>query len=196
MPWHLVYHHLVRRTFGPLLGPDLVLRWMGLINLLDAALLDAFSQDDSPWAPPAVRATLLCEALDDAQKDLAARGLDLDSTWGDFHQLTLRHPAGNMAPLAATFNQGPFPQDGGPFSVCSGQYLHGRPGPVAVGASYRQVVDMGDPEGAGMITFGGQSGAVGSRHYGDLTPLWRAGRLLPMRLETLPENGREMTLVP
>jgi penicillin amidase len=86
---------------------------------------------------------------------------------------------------------------GGPYAVCSGQYFHDRPARMVVGPSYRHVVDLADPEGSGeMITFGGQSGWCGSRHYDDLTPLWREGRGLPMRLERFPEGGERLTLVP
>lgn len=195
-PWHLVYHHLLRRTFEPKLGADLVRYWGGLINLVDPVFWDAFEDDDSPWAPPAARATLLADALDDARRDLAARGLDLAAPWGALHTLSLNHPAGSARSLAPTFNRGPYGIAGSPFTVSSGQYLHSRPGPMLSGASYRQVVDMGDPEGARMVTFGGQSGHVGSPHYDDLTPLWLEGKTLPMRLDTLPENATVLRLVP
>ena len=67
---------------------------------------------------------------------------------------------------------------------------------MRVGASYRQVIDFADPERtARMVTFGGQSGSIGSRHYGDLMPLWREGRAIPMRLSTWPESGRDLRLV-
>lgn len=196
VPWHLTYHHLVRRTFGPLLGSQLTSQWMGLMNLLDPALFSVFENDAGPWAPPAVRATLLCEAMEDAARDLQRLGLNLDSRWGAFHKLTLKHPAGGTPALAATFNRGPYPIHGGPYSVVSGQYLHRRPGPMSVGQSYRQVVDLGDIGAARMITFGGQSGHVGSPHYDDLTPLWLDGRTVPMHLEEPPPDATLLTLLP
>lgn len=196
VPWHLAYHHLVRRIFEPKLGADLVRYWSGILNFVDAALFDAFEEDDSPWAPPSQRVGLLTHALEDTQRALAARGLDLDSPWGAFHTLELRHPAGSAAPLARTFNRGPFPIAGGPYTVSSGQYLHSKPGPMLAGASYRQVVDLGDAEPGRMITFGGQSGHVGSPHYDDLSPLWLRGETVPMRLETLPENATVLRLLP
>ena len=67
---------------------------------------------------------------------------------------------------------------------------------MVVGASYRHVVDMADPEAARMVVFGGQSGNVGSPHYDDLTPLWLAGKLIPMRLGTWPEEGTDIEFVP
>jgi penicillin G amidase len=193
---HLTYHHLARRTFGPLLGDTLALRWMGLMNLLDEPLLRAFSDPASPWAPPASRPVLLADALEAAARDAAARGLALDAPWGAAHRLTLHHPAGTLGLLKPAFDRGPFPMPGGPYSVCSGQYRHDRPLDVTVGASYRQVVDLADPAAGRMITFGGQSGAIGSPHYDDLTPRWLAGEWLPMRLEDLPARGDVLLLEP
>jgi penicillin amidase len=65
------------------------------------------------------------------------------------------------------------------------------------GASYRQVVDLARIEDARMITFGGQSGHPGSPHYDDLTPLWREGKFIPMRLEKGPTTvTRTVRLLP
>lgn len=194
---HLTYYHLARRVFGVRLGDDLVHRWMACVNLMDEPLLAAFASPDGPWARPAVRATLLGEAMEAAAKDLAARGVGIDVRWGDVHTLTLRHPLAALPVLGAAFRQGPFPSSGGPYTVLSGQYLHDRPLEQVVGASFRQVVDLADPEGtARMVTFGGQSGNAGSPHFGDLTPRWRAGGFVPSRLETVPARGRTVTLVP
>ena len=86
---------------------------------------------------------------------------------------------------------------GGPFTPQAGQYLHDRPAAMIVGASYRHIVDLADPEGsARMITFGGQSGHLGSPHYDDLTPIWMRGGFLPMRLATWPETGRDVRMLP
>ena len=194
LPAHLLYQHLVRRTFGPHLGEDLLRPWMDLINAVDAPLLAAFDRPDSAWAPPRERAALVGRALADVAEDLRRHGLDPDAPWGRLHTVTLRHPLGGAAPLARTFNRGPYAVAGGPFAVCSGQYAHSRPGPVQVGQTYRQVVDLADPESARMVSAGGQSGHVGSPHYDDLTALWLAGRTLPMRLGLAA--GRRLILAP
>lgn len=185
--WHLLYHHLMRRLFVPLLGEALALRFMALINLADGPLLEAFRDPAGRLLPVNVRATVLGEALEEAHKDLVRRGFTLTTPWGGAHTLTLTHPLGVGPLLGPAFNRGPFPMEGGPFAVPSGQYLHDRPVAMAVGASCRHVVDLADPEGSGrMMAFGGQSGHIGSPHYDDLTPLWRAGAWLPMRLEREP----------
>ncbi|MBL9085944.1 MAG: penicillin acylase family protein [Planctomycetia bacterium] len=194
---HLTYYHLARRVFGVRLGDDLTHRWMACINLMDEPLMAAFASPDSPWAKPAVRATLLGEAMEAAARDLAARGLGIDARWGDVHTLTLRHPLAAVPGLGAGFRQGPWPSGGGPYTVLSGQYLHDRPAEQVVGASFRQVVDLADPEGsARMITFGGQSGHAGSRHFADLSAVWRAGGFVPSRLESVPTRGRALHLRP
>ena len=83
-----------------------------------------------------------------------------------------------------------------PYTPSAGQYLHDRPLDMRVGASYRHVIDFANPERSSrMITYGGQSGSVGSRHYADQMPLWLAGKSLPMRLSVWPETGRDLRLV-
>jgi penicillin amidase len=193
---HLVYHHLARRVFAPALGDALAERWFGCINLIDGALRRAMTEPDSPWAAPSVRPTLLGQAIDDALKDLAARGLSMDARWGALHALTLRHPFSPVPVLGRLFSRGPFAMRGSPYTPCAGQYLHSKPCEVYAGVSYRQVVDLADPESARMVTFGGQQGWLGAPHYDDLTPLWLAGRYVPMRLSTWPSQGRDLRLVP
>ena len=192
---HLLYHHLVRRTFMPALGESLTLRWIGQMNLVDRALHGAFAGEDSAWAPRAVRATLFMQALDDTERALRERGLDLDSPWGAWHTLRLEHPAGRAPLLANVFSWGPRPVPGAPFAPYSGQYYHSRPGPMVVGASYRHVIDMADPEGGRMILTGGQSGHVGSPNYDNQIQHWIDGEGIPMRLTTEPPNARRLTLV-
>jgi penicillin amidase len=195
--WHLTWHHLLRRTFGPVLGEALLDRWLGLVNLMTASLTRAFEDPDSPWAPPAARVALLQSALEDAERDLHARGLAPDAPWGALHRLTLRHPLSSFPVVGSAFTRGPFPLRGSPYVPAAGQYAHTRPAAVTGGASYRHVVDLADIAGRStMITFGGQSGHVGSPHYDDLTPLWLANEQLPMRLEEPPPTSRLLRLLP
>ncbi len=194
---HLVHHHLARRVFGPLLTEDLALRWMGCVNLVEDRLIDAFRDASSPWAKPPTRAALVADALEAAAKDMAARGLAPDAPWGAVHRLTLRHALSEAPIVGETFTRGPFPMGGGPYTPLSGQYAHHRPASMTVGASYRQVIDLADPEGSSrMIIYGGQSGHVGSPHYDDLTERWRRGGFVPMRLASWPSRGRDLLLHP
>ena len=195
--WHLFFHHLVRRTFSPVLGPELTNAWIRLINMLETPLRRAFTETDSPWAPPNVRPTLVAGALEDAVAGLRHAGLGSDAPWGAWHTLRLGHALGSVPPLRAFFDRGPMPVAGGPFTVSSGQYSHTNPGPMVVGASYRQVVDLADAQRhSGMVTLGGQSGHAASRHYDDLTPLWLSGERLPMRLGTPPRDPTPLVFEP
>lgn len=189
VPLHLVYHHLARGVFEPRLGTDLCAHWMGVLNLVDFALFDAFEQEASLWAPAADRVRLLGEAMEAAERDLAARGFTHDTPWGRFHTLDLRHPAGSAAPLAPAFNAPTLEQTGGPFTVACFQYMHSKPGPAIAGPSYRHAIDLADPRAGRMITFGGQSGHIGSPHYDDLTPIWNAFGGVPMHLEEPPPDA-------
>ena len=196
VPFHLVYHHLARAVFEPRLGRELCAHWMGVLNLVDFALFDAFERDDLPWAPEAERVRLLGDAMEAAAEDLATRGFSRDTPWGLFHPLDLRHPVGSAAPLAPAFNTPTLMQDGGPFSVANFQYMHSKPGPTIAGQSYRHAVDLGDTRAGRMITFGGQSGHIGSPHYDDLTPLWQAYETLPMHLEEPPPDATLVRFTP
>lgn len=193
---HLLYHHLARRTFAPALGESLTLRWMGQMNLVDNVLHTAFADEDSAWAPHAVRPTLFMQALDDTVQALRRNNLQLDSPWGAWHTLFLEHPAGRKPVLADVFSRGPMPVPGAPFTPNSGQYYHSSPGKMVVGASYRHVIDMAAPESGRMILVGGQSGHVGSPNYDNQIQRWVNGEGIPMRLETEPPNAKWLTLVP
>lgn len=48
------------------------------------------------------------------------------------------------------------------------------------GASYRQVIDLGDLDNSVAINTPGQSGDPGSPHYKDLFPLWAEGKYFPL----------------
>lgn len=195
--WHFTHHHLLRRTFEPVLGEGLCDRWLGLVNLIALPLRRAFEDPDSPWAPPAARVALLQSALEDAERDLKARGFAIDAPWGELHHLTLRHPLSGVPVVGEAFTRGPFPLRGGPFVPAAGQYTHTRPAKVTGGASYRQVIDLADIEGRStMVMFGGQSGHIGSPHYDDMTALWLANEQVPMRLAEPPPGTSLLRLLP
>ena len=48
------------------------------------------------------------------------------------------------------------------------------------GASYRQVIDLGDWDNSLAINSPGQSGDPNSPHYKDLFPLWADGKYFPL----------------
>lgn len=161
------------------------------VNHVPAALLDALLLDGEPAALPAPLSSLLQETLEEALESLRARlGPDAAAwRWGRLHRLTLRHPltppTGWLSRILSgffAFNRGPIEMPGDGMTVNMSAYLFNAPFEPVAGPSYRQVVDLGEPEGAGWVIPGGVSGDPASPHYADQLPAWLAGTLFPMPL--------------
>ena len=74
-------------------------------------------------------------------------------------------------------------------TVNLGAFLLTAPFEIAVGPSYRQIVDLGAPAESRWIVAGGVSGDFRSRHYADQVALWLAGETRPMQF--LPRDARD-----
>jgi penicillin amidase len=92
--------------------------------------------------------------------------------WGKFHQLALTHPLGrpefSLAPVAR-------PGDGNTVNATSGTNFR-----QTNGASWRQILDVGNWDRSVMTNVPGESGDPSSRHYSDLLQDWAAGKYHPM----------------
>ena len=62
-----------------------------------------------------------------------------------------------------------------------------------LGAGYRAVYDLSEPETSLFVAVPGQSGLPQSSHWGDLAPLWAAGRHFPLGRN---DPGDRLTLTP
>ena len=75
---------------------------------------------------------------------------------------------------------------GGDFTLMRGR-TRGGEGPDSYAnvhaAGYREVLDFADPDSSVFIISTGQSGHPLSRHYDDLSELWRSGEYIPMSLD-------------
>jgi penicillin amidase len=81
--------------------------------------------------------------------------------------------------LAARMTHGPTPLPGSAWTVWASTYRMDDFG-ISQGASFRMVVDVGEWDNSVVINTPGQSGEVGSPHYGDMFPLWAKGEYVPM----------------
>ncbi|GLV48072.1 penicillin acylase [Thermus sp. LT1-2-5] len=112
-------------------------------------------------------------------------------TWGEVHRATFRHPVLTHTPLKrlsdrqVAFGGDRYTVNVGPFD----------PRTLAMdkGPSYRQIVDLAEPERSLFVHPMGQSGHFLSPHYADLLPLWAKGDYLPM---TFAGEGRLLLLEP
>jgi penicillin amidase len=127
------------------------------------------------------------QALDAALLDLTSRfGPDLASwRWGDMHRARHVHPAlGELSGISYLVNLLQSTSGSGSTVALAGSLGYGpNPWLNTTGAAYRGVYDLADPDSSVFITSTGQSGHPLSRHYDDLSELWRRGEYIRMSLD-------------
>ena len=210
-------YYAKRRLFEPWLG-DLTEYYCGrgvqssgsvslYLEYSHLVLLDILEQDDGHWlsTPQGQRRSreqLLAAALREALTYLSEQGGKDPHRWryGDFHKAWFIHPIGRRKPFNLVFNPKPVSFGGSADTVWQSPPLRTLP-PLksSYSASWRQLVDFSDLDGALWIHSSGQSGHPASRHYKDLVPLWASGQYRPLlwsrdRVEAQAEA--RLTLVP
>lgn len=142
-------------------------------------------------------------ALDAALVELSeAYGPRIDSwRWGIAHEAHQDHQVLRNVPLLGWFANIRQETSGSIETLMRGSWTGKGPTPYAnVHASgYRAVVDFADPESSVFVISTGQSGHLLSRHYDDLSGLWRRGEYILMSLDpALARAGGEgvTTLTP
>ena len=105
--------------------------------------------------------------------------------WGDAHQALHDHPVLGKVPILHHFVNIRQSTSGGDNTLMRGQSRGTGANPYenVHGGGYRGVYDFADPESSVFIIATGQSGHPLSRHYDDLSELWRRGEYLPMTLD-------------
>ncbi len=150
-------------------------------------LMRMLDNPQTGWLPGRLgREATLIRGLAETTATLRARLGDNPHQWhwGRLHQVSFPHLLGEQPPLDRVFNQGPFPIGGDTDTVLQtairpeAPYLNNSFSP-----SYRQIIDLGDPANGRAIYPPGQSGHLGSPHYGDLIPLWLEGANFPILMD-------------
>ncbi len=131
----------------------------------------------------------IANALDDAATRLEARfGADTATwRWDAAHEVRWRHNLGRGNELASVLNLAPVPVGGDattPFNSAAD-----RDGSVAIGVSYRQVLDMADLNAARICIPPGNSGQPGSPHYADNVERWRNVEYHPLYIDWSDIDG-------
>jgi penicillin amidase len=139
----------------------------------DYEQVEAFFASPAGAVSAAFRDSILVGSLADAVADLARR-FGTDTTkwrWGDVHVAALRHP------LASAFDLTPVSRAGDANTVFATGGANYR---QTAGASYREVIDLGDFDNSVAINVPGQSAQPGSEYYSDLLPLWGSDQYFPL----------------
>ncbi|TRW97368.1 penicillin acylase family protein [Paracoccus sp. M683] len=178
---------LIRDELGPLTD-DILALYPSFIEAVFRNRGGAASWCDvAQSAPVEDCATVARQALDAAILDLTDRfGPDVTSwRWGDLHVATHLHPAlGRLPGLGWVMNLTQS-TSGDSFTLAQAGLLGTGPNPYrnVTGAGYRGVYDLADPDSSVFIISTGQSGHPLSRHYDDLSELWRRGEYIGMSLD-------------
>jgi penicillin amidase len=116
-----------------------------------------------------------------AIRDLSDRyGLDMTQwRWGQMHTVTFAHPL-NGRVNDMRFTRGPYPRGGDSHTVNHTSEPLQTDWAQTSGATYRQILDVGDWDRSVAINAPGQSGQPGSPRYDDLIPLWATGSYHPL----------------
>ncbi len=168
-----VMHRVIPESAWKLLeewGPSQVLKILG------HPTTPVFGND-----PEAGRNQLLRETLiTSTERMVALQGADRSKwSWGKLHVVRFRHPLDEAASAQQLLDLGPVPRPGDEYTVNATGY-YGQSFDQVSGASYREILDTSDWDQSVAVNTPGQSGQPGSKHYGDLLPLWDEGEYFPL----------------
>ncbi|MEO1092535.1 MAG: penicillin acylase family protein [Pseudomonadota bacterium] len=138
---------------------------------------------------PALLGRSLEAALDQLRSAIGPD--DAGWQWGVQHPATLQHDLfGRLGPLAA-FGDRNWPIGGDDTTLRAASPSRSPTPPLFPsdhGVSYRQIVDLGTPANSRFVAATGQVGHPLSRHYDDLSAVWRAGEDVRMAAPSTPTN--------
>ena len=101
--------------------------------------------------------------------------------WGKLHRIELQHPLAQIPGLGRIWKPAKLPAGGDGYTVNQSEVgLLFPPDPVAIIASGRLIMDVGDWDNSLAVLPGGQSGHPSSPHYQDGLADWQNGRYHPM----------------
>ncbi len=133
------------------------------------------------------------DSLDEALLKLTeAYGNRIESwRWGSIHQAKHTHEVLGSIPILSGIVNIIQDTPGGDNTLLRGQMRGFGDAPFLNihGSGYRGVYDMADPEASVFIISTGQSGHFLSRHYDDLSQIWRRSEYIPMTLDPVLARG-------
>jgi penicillin amidase len=135
----------------------------------------------------AILSTTLTQTLSEIHERLGAD--QTEWKWGNLHKAYFHHPLG-----VASFDLPPHSRPGDGYTVNA---TGGANYSQTHGASYREVLDVGDWDRSLTTNVPGESAVPGSRHYGDLIDGWADGHYhpLPYSRKAVEAAAEERTLL-
>ena len=101
--------------------------------------------------------------------------------WGQIHTSRFTHPLAEFRrPRAISSPSPPSPKSGDAYTLLASSSATESGADQTSGASYAFVFDVKDWDNSTGLNAPGQSAQPLSPHYGDLAPLWGAGKYVPM----------------
>ena len=183
--------HIARQVLLDRLGPELFTHYYGrrhwahtfrnqvLPEILATPTARWFGQDG-----PEARDDLLRRALGGAIEELIGLlGEELEGwRWGAIHRATFAGRLAIIPDLARLFTAGVVEMGGDDSTVCQALFEPEFGYGVGVIPSWRQIMDLADPDASVGTNTHGQSGNPASPHFADLLPLWSKGEGHPLPL--------------
>ncbi len=183
--------HIAREVLLPRLGPELFTHYYGrrhwahtfrhqvLPGILEAPTSAWFGADGTKG-----RDSVLGRALQGAIGELTGLlGEDAQGwRWGALHTATFAGRLAIIPDLAPLFTAGVVEMGGDDGTICQSLFEPEFGYAVGVIPSWRQVMDLDNPDASVGTNTHGQSGNPASPHFGDLLPLWAEGRSHPLPL--------------
>ncbi len=196
------YHQLIRVLFADKLSAPVYERFARTLPAMLIAKM--LAEPDHAWCDQ--RTTPQVESCADASRIALELGLDdLEQRlgadvshwqWGRLHQAQYPHVPFSRVKMLKQFFHRQIPSGGDAFTVNTGQIRFSERYAQRLGATYRQVVDLGHLATSRFMHAPGQSGHVLSRHYDDLLKRHRDVRYISMRFGDAKLGGDRLVLQP
>ncbi|NQU68200.1 MAG: penicillin acylase family protein [Candidatus Marinimicrobia bacterium] len=194
--YEVFLYHCLKNLLEPKLGTDLTHRYLGkgevplllpvneLLGHSSTALFTMLQNGNSKWLNDTKEVIeLIDKSLESACNWLETNvGFEQETwQWGDIHKVVFRHSMSIKKPLDKVFDSAEYSMKGDTDTVCQSAFNPATPFHATEWCpSFRMVVDLSDFRKTKMLAPPGQSGILGSKHYGDQEESWFNHKFITM----------------
>ena len=174
--FHSLFDELARAVYEDELGADLANAMLANVYFWEERMKQMVEAGHSEWFDD-IRTTDKTETLDEilhraarrvADRLKASLGDDPESwLWGRYHRYHFVSPIARKGAAKGLLGAGPYPASGSGDTLCRAKSSYGDLSDVAIMASLRMVVDLGDPDKMLAVLPGGVTGRQFHPHMTD-----------------------------